>query len=59
MVEHVILDGSSTDGTLDLIRTISDRLDYFASDPDDGLYDALNKAIPLARGDLISRAEPR
>lgn len=52
-VEHVILDGSSTDGTLDLIRRYGDRLDYFASDPDDGLYDALNKAIPLARGDLI------
>ncbi len=52
-IEHIILDGASTDGTLDVIRHYSDRLDYFASDPDDGLYDALNKAIPLARGDLI------
>jgi glycosyltransferase involved in cell wall biosynthesis len=52
-VEHVILDGASTDGTLDVIRRFADRIDYFASAPDLGLYDALNKAIPLARGDLI------
>jgi hypothetical protein len=52
-VEHVILDGSSTDGTMDVVGRHADRLEYFASEPDDGLYDALNKAIPLARGDLI------
>lgn len=52
-VEHVVLDGASTDQTLDVIRRDADRLDYFASEPDHGLYDALNKAIPLARGDLI------
>ena len=52
-VEHVILDGSSTDGTLDVTRAYRERLDYFASDPDDGIYDALNKAIPLAQGSLI------
>jgi hypothetical protein len=52
-VEHVVLDGASTDTTLDLIRHNADRLDYFASEPDHGLYDALNKAIPLARGDVI------
>jgi glycosyltransferase involved in cell wall biosynthesis len=52
-VEHVVLDGASTDGTLDVIRQYADRLDYFASEPDRGLYDAVNKAIPLARGQLI------
>ena len=52
-VEHVVLDGASTDGTLDLIRQYADRLDYFASEPDNGLYDAVNKAIGLARGQLI------
>lgn len=52
-IEHVILDGASTDATLEVIRTYEDRLDYFASEADDGLYAALNKAIPLARGDLI------
>lgn len=52
-VEHIVLDGASTDGTLDLIRQHADRLDYFASEPDAGLYAAVNKAIPLARGQLI------
>jgi glycosyltransferase involved in cell wall biosynthesis len=52
-VEHIVLDGASTDGTLDLIRKYSERLDYFISEADAGLYDAVNKAIPLARGQLI------
>lgn len=52
-VEHIVVDGASTDGTLDLILQYGDRLDYFASEPDTGLYDAVNKAIPLARGQLI------
>ena len=52
-IEHVVLDGASTDGTLDLILQYGDRLDYFVSEPDAGLYDAINKAIPLARGQLI------
>jgi len=52
-VEHVVLDGASTDGTLDLIRQYADRIDYYASEPDKGLYQAVNKAIPLARGQLI------
>jgi glycosyltransferase involved in cell wall biosynthesis len=52
-VEHIVLDGASTDGTLDLILKYADRLDYFVSEPDLGLYDAINKAVPLARGQLI------
>lgn len=52
-VEHIVVDGASTDGTLDIIKKYSDRLDYFASEKDKSLYDALNKAIPLARGRLI------
>ena len=52
-VEHIILDGASTDGTLNVIRSYVEKLDYFASESDGGLYEALNKAIPLARGELI------
>lgn len=52
-VEHIVIDGASTDGTLDVIRRFSEKIDYFASEPDHGLYDALNKAIPLSRGNLI------
>ncbi|MEJ8811736.1 glycosyltransferase family 2 protein [Variovorax ureilyticus] len=52
-VEHIVLDGASTDGTVELILRHADRLDYFVSEPDRGLYDAINKAVPLARGQLI------
>jgi glycosyltransferase involved in cell wall biosynthesis len=52
-VEHIVLDGASTDGTLDLIREHAGTIDYFVSEPDDGLYYAINKAVPLARGEII------
>lgn len=52
-VEHIILDGVSTDGTLDIIKKYENQIDYYASKADSGLYDALNKAIPLCRGELI------
>lgn len=52
-VEHIVLDGASTDGTLSIIEQHSSQIDYYASEPDAGLYPALNKAIELARGDLI------
>jgi len=52
-VEHLVLDGASTDGTVELIESFGDRLDYYVSEPDAGLYDAVNKIIALARGQLI------
>lgn len=52
-VEHILVDGKSTDGTLAIIEEHAGQIDYFVSEPDGGLYDALNKAISLARGDLI------
>lgn len=52
-VEHIIVDGASVDDTLGVIRRHADRVDYFVSESDKGLYDALNKAICLAHGDLI------
>ncbi|GAA4337684.1 hypothetical protein GCM10023165_15860 [Variovorax defluvii] len=52
-VEHIVLDGASSDGTFELVKAHGDRLDYFASAPDEGLYDALDKAVQLARGSLI------
>jgi glycosyltransferase involved in cell wall biosynthesis len=51
--EHLIIDGGSTDGTLDIIRRhAGDRLRY-VSEPDQGLYDAMNKGIRLSRGEWI------
>jgi glycosyltransferase involved in cell wall biosynthesis len=49
-VEYIILDGGSTDGTIDLLNKYEDSIDYWLSEPDNGLYDALNKAVRLARG---------
>lgn len=52
-VEHIVVDGCSTDGTLEVIASHADQIDYYVSEPDSGLYDALNKALGLATGDLV------
>jgi glycosyltransferase involved in cell wall biosynthesis len=49
-VELVILDGASTDGTLELLKQHSDIIDYWASAPDKGIYDAMNTAVKYAKG---------
>jgi glycosyltransferase involved in cell wall biosynthesis len=53
-IEYIIVDGASTDGTLDIIRTYEDRIDYWISDPDGGIYYAMNKGIELATGEWIN-----
>ena len=52
-IEHVFIDGGSTDGTLDLIEAGRDSASLLISEPDDGIYDALNKGISAASGDVI------
>lgn len=52
-VEHVIVDGGSTDGTVEILQALSTCIDYWVSEPDDGVYDAMNKALSLASGDWI------
>lgn len=52
-IDYVVVDGGSTDGTLDIIRRHADAIDYFVSEPDAGLYQAMNKAVSLARGDYV------
>jgi len=52
-VEHIVVDGLSDDGTWEIVERHAASLDYCVSEPDAGLYDALNKAVPLARGQLI------
>ncbi|MCP5416093.1 MAG: glycosyltransferase [Chromatiaceae bacterium] len=52
-IEFIIIDGVSTDGTLDLIKEHAQAIDYFVSEPDRGLYHAMNKGLELASGDYI------
>jgi glycosyltransferase involved in cell wall biosynthesis len=53
-IEHVVIDGGSTDGSAELIREHLRAEDTFVSEPDDGIYDAMNKGIRRARGEVIA-----
>lgn len=52
-IELIVIDGGSTDTTLDIITSFEDRIDYWQSEPDTGIYDAMNKGLSLARGRWI------
>lgn len=52
-IEHIIIDGLSTDRTTEIIKKYRFLIDYYVSEPDNGIYDAMNKGIELASGDLI------
>jgi glycosyltransferase involved in cell wall biosynthesis len=52
-VEYLIIDGGSTDGTLDIIAKYKKYIDVFITEPDNGLYDAMNKGLTLAKGDYL------
>ena len=53
-VEYIVIDGKSNDGTLHLINKHKDHISILVSEPDKGIFDAMNKAINLATGDWIS-----
>jgi glycosyltransferase involved in cell wall biosynthesis len=72
-VEHIVVDGGSTDGTVEVLRAWDERLGGWVSERDRGIYDAMNKGVALARGerlfflgaddvlagpDVLSRCEP-
>ncbi len=52
-VEYILIDGQSTDGTVDIIRSYGTKIARFITEPDKGLYDAMNKGIGLATGEVI------
>jgi glycosyltransferase involved in cell wall biosynthesis len=52
-IEYIIIDGGSTDGTLETITQYKDFIDYYISEPDTGLYAGMNKGLSLAFGDYI------
>lgn len=53
-IEYIIIDGGSSDGTVDIIKNYEDKLAYWISEPDNGIYDAMNKGITKATGDWIN-----
>lgn len=52
-IEHIIIDGASKDNTLGIINSIPNRVTTIVSEPDKGIYDAMNKGIMAATGDII------
>ncbi|WP_446011923.1 glycosyltransferase family 2 protein [Candidatus Electrothrix sp.] len=52
-IEYIIIDGASTDGTLNIIEKYKNKIDYFVSEPDNGISDAMNKGLEAATGDYI------
>ena len=52
-IEHIIIDGASTDGTVEVINGMLRENDVFVSEPDSGIYDAINKGIAMSTGDIV------
>lgn len=52
--EYIIIDGGSTDGSVEVIKEFSDRIDYWINEPDKGIYNALNKGVAAAKGEYCN-----
>lgn len=53
-LEYIIIDGGSTDGTMDIIRKYENYFSYWISEPDNGIYDAMNKSLKVCTGDVVA-----
>lgn len=53
-VEYIIIDGGSTDGTLDIIKQYEGQIDYWVSEADEGIYNAMNKGLSTATGEYLN-----
>ena len=52
--EYIVIDGGSTDGSVEVIKEYADKIDYWVSEPDNGVYNAMNKGIVQAHGDYLN-----
>jgi len=52
-IEYIIIDGGSTDGTVDIIKKYAEQITFWVTESDDGIYDAMNKGIDVATGDYV------
>lgn len=52
-VEYIVIDGGSTDGTADIVRSYGDKITNFVSEADSGIYEAMNKGVKMASGDVV------
>lgn len=52
-VEHLVLDGASSDGTAEIVSNNSDKITLFISEKDNGIYSAMNKGVQMATGDIV------
>jgi glycosyltransferase involved in cell wall biosynthesis len=52
-IEYIIIDGASTDGTVDIIKKYEDRISFWISEKDKGIYNAMNKGLEIAKGDYV------
>lgn len=52
-IEHIVIDGASTDGTAEILERFRSRVAHIVSEPDQGIYDAMNKGLAYASGDII------
>lgn len=53
-IEYIIIDGGSTDGTVDIIKKYEDKISYWISEKDSGVYEAMNKGLKVARGEYVA-----
>ncbi len=52
-IEHIVIDGGSADGTIDILQARTSKITKWVSEPDQGIYDAMNKGIAMATGDIV------